>query len=329
MKFVDRATIIVKSGNGGPGRSGFWREKYVPKGGPDGGDGGDGGSVIFMASHRLQTLMDLKMKRIYRAKDGEPGGTNKKYGSRGEDTVVHVPLGTMVFLPEGELLVDLCHEGDHYVVAKGGKGGKGNAKFATSVNRAPRYAQPGIPGEEKRVVLEMRMIAQVGLVGLPNAGKSTLLHVLTQANPKIADYPFTTLYPNLGVLRSYNQEIVIADIPGLIEGASQGAGLGFEFLRHVARTKLLVHLIDVSTGDPEVCWEHFQTVVQEIKLSSHELKDKADIVVLTKIDTITPETLEEIMKKFRKHKKRPLAISASARLGLDELIQRIYKDYAD
>lgn len=249
MKFVDIVEIELIAGHGGPGAVSFRREKYIPKGGPDGGNGGSGGSIVLKVSNKVQTLLDLKFKRKYKAKSGSPGRYKNQYGANAPDLVLDVPVGTIIWDENHDMIADLTELGQTLVVAKGGMGGKGNAMFATSTNRAPRIAQPGLPGEERSVTLELKMIAEVGLVGLPNAGKSTLLKALTNAKAKIGNYPFTTLHPNLGVLHFPDSEIVIADIPGLIEGASEGHGLGIDFLRHISRTKVIVHL--VSLEEPE------------------------------------------------------------------------------
>ncbi len=323
MKFVDKVTLKIKAGNGGPGGSSFRREKYVPLGGPDGGDGGKGGDVIFMAKPNLQTLMDLDMRRHIKAENGTKGGKKDQYGAKGQDFIVDVPCGTMIFNTDGDLIADLQNNGDRFLAAKGGKGGLGNARFSTSVNRSPRYAQPGMPGDEVVLTMELRLIAEVGLVGLPNAGKSTLLKALTRANPKIADYPFTTLYPNLGVLKTEDREVVLADIPGLIEGASEGLGLGLEFLRHIDRTRLLVHLVAASFEDPKQSWKDYQTVCSELKKSDLDIQSKPVIVVLTKIDIIIEEQKEAIQAEFVAHGVVILPISSFTREGLSELIPDI------
>lgn len=324
MTAVDRISIQVKSGHGGQGASSFRREKYVPKGGPDGGDGGNGGNVILKATHRIQTLGDFSSSRVYSAKAGENGKGKNQFGLTGIDLILDVPIGTLVFDDSHELLVDLCLEGQEFVVAKGGKGGKGNAKFSNSINRAPRYAQPGMPGEEKEITLELRLIAEVGIVGLPNAGKSTLLQTLTQASPKIGNYPFTTLFPNLGTLKFYDQEIVLADIPGLIEGSADGLGLGHDFLRHIDRTRFLVHLVEVKL-DPQDCLEDYNVILSELKLSPYELLKKTRIVVLSKIETIESDLLQETIALFKKKKIHVLCISSFSKEGIQELIETIYK----
>ena len=325
MKFVDKVTINVKAGDGGKGSSSFRREKFVPMGGPDGGDGGKGGDVNIRGTAHLQTLMDISMRRHYKAKNGLPGGIKNQYGSKGDDLIIEVPCGTIIFDGEMNVLYDIKEIGDSFVALHGGKGGLGNARFSTSINRSPRYAQPGRPGAEMQLILELRMIAEVGLVGLPNAGKSTLLKTLTRANPKIADYPFTTLYPNLGVLKQPDREIVLADIPGLIEGASEGHGLGIEFLRHVDRTKLMVHLISSEAETPEQCWADYQTVRNELQKSILEVHLKPCIVVLSKIDIISAEQLEAIQSFFKAKGVLFLAMSSFTQEGISELIAHILR----
>lgn len=320
MNFVDRVKIKIKAGDGGPGASSFRREKFVPKGGPDGGDGGQGGDVIFIATPKLQTLMDLTMKRIYKAENGVHGGKKNQFGLAGKHCILHVPVGTMVMDPEGNCIVDMTIPGQEVILAKGGKGGKGNQHFATSVNRAPRYAQTGLPGEEIDIVLEMRLIAEVGIVGLPNAGKSTLLKALTRANPKIADYPFTTLHPNLGVIKFPDREIVVADIPGLIEGASEGTGLGFDFLRHVDRTQTLIHLVALDPEDPQTALKDYFIVRKELEKSPFDLDQKPHIVVLNKVDIIEPSRLAEYQAVFKEKNIETLMISGVAKTGISELI---------
>ncbi len=282
--FIDRAVISVKGGDGGRGCVSFRREKFVPKGGPDGGDGGDGGDVILVADENLSTLLDFQYRRHYRAQRGSHGEGSHRHGRRGGSLVVPVPVGTIVKDAEtAAVLADLVHHGQRAVVARGGKGGRGNARFATSTHRAPRQAEPGRPGEERRVELELRLIADAGLVGFPNAGKSTLLSRVSAARPKIADYPFTTTEPYLGVVGlADGRSFVLADIPGLIEGAHQGAGLGHTFLRHISRTRVLVHLIDLAAGRDPV--SDFQAVNGELRLYDESLKDRPMLVALNKID---------------------------------------------
>lgn len=322
MSFVDIVTISVKSGHGGAGSSSFRREKYVPKGGPDGGDGGKGGDVIFRATPQLQTLLDLKIKHAYHAQNGSPGKAKKQFGLDGKDLLIEVPCGTIVYTPAKDKITDLTHPGDTFVIAYGGKGGKGNVHFASSTNRAPRYAQPGLPGEEKEIILELRLIAEVGLVGFPNAGKSTLLKTLTQANPKIAAYPFTTLTPNLGTLKFPDQEVVIADIPGLLEGASKGVGLGDTFLRHIDRTKLLVYLIEVKES-PDETLQNFLTLENELRKSTYNLLEKKRIITLSKVDQVDEACLTATLALFTEKGLKVIPISSFGSIGIAELTDQI------
>lgn len=286
MKFVDYATIYVKAGHGGRGAVHFRREKYVPRGGPDGGDGGRGGHVIVRASRQLNTLLDFRYKREYTAESGAHGQKQKMHGKDGEDLLLPVPVGTQIKdEATGEVFFDLDHEGAEAVIAKGGRGGQGNQHFATSTRQVPRFAQPGEEGEERNLVLELKLLADVGLIGLPNIGKSTLISVISSARPKIADYQFTTLVPNLGVVKpEHRRSFVVADIPGLIEGAHRGVGLGFQFLRHVERTSILLHLVDISEmgeGDPV---DNLMKINRELEMFSPELIKKPQAVVGTKLD---------------------------------------------
>lgn len=298
MQFVDYVKIYVKAGDGGRGCVSFRREKYVPRGGPNGGDGGRGGHIIFKVTKELNTLLDLKYPREYKAERGEHGKGSNKHGSNGEDMIIHVPVGTLIKdETTGEILADLDVEDSEFIAVYGGRGGLGNAHFATSTRQAPRFAQPGEKGEEKWLVLELKLLADVGLIGLPNAGKSTLISVISSAKPKIADYPFTTLVPNLGVVKSEDyRSFVVADIPGLIEGAHKGAGLGFQFLRHVERTSILLHLVDISdilTTDPV---DDFEKINRELILYSPELLKKPMAVAGTKLDICHNKTR---LNKFR------------------------------
>lgn len=327
MGVIDKITLSIKAGHGGSGASSFRREKYVAKGGPDGGDGGDGGDVVLRATSRLQTLTDYKSSKLYKAKSGDNGQGRKMYGSRGDDVILDVPLGTLVFDEENHKIADLCEEGQTFIAARGGKGGKGNTHFATSVNRAPRYAQPGLEGEEKTVLLELRMIAEVGFVGLPNAGKSTLLSTLTQASPKVGDYPFTTLFPNLGTLRFYDRELVLADIPGLIEGSSDGQGLGHDFLRHIDRTRVLVHLVG-ACETPEETYDNYHVIMSELEKSDYDLLEKPMITVLSKTDLLAPEDIPEYIGYFKEKKIDMIEVSSFSRNGIDHLIETIYKYHA-
>ncbi|SMP14217.1 GTP-binding protein [Desulfurobacterium pacificum] len=319
--FIDKAKIFVQGGRGGNGCVAFRREKFVPKGGPAGGDGGKGGDVILEADRNVHTLLDFKYKRQYKAERGRHGEGSKKTGRSGKDLIIKVPVGTVVKDAEtGEVLGDLTEHGQKLVVAKGGRGGRGNAAFVTPTRQAPDFAEPGEPGEERWIELELKLLADVGLVGFPNAGKSTLLSRITAAKPEIADYPFTTLRPILGVAKAGDYSFVVADIPGLIEGAHAGKGLGHEFLRHVERTKLLLHLIDLTdpTRTPE---EAFEKINEELKLYSEELTQKPQIVVGTKIDALTDRSKIEKLKEYFNKKGYPFfAISAVTGEGLDELM---------
>lgn len=286
MQFIDYVKVHVKAGDGGRGCVSFRREKFIPRGGPDGGDGGRGGHVVFRATEKLGTLLDLKYQRSYRARRGQHGMGSKKHGKNGDDLVVRVPVGTVLRDSDTmEVIADLDHEGAETVAARGGRGGLGNAHFATPTRQAPRYAQPGLPGEERDLVVELKLLADVGLIGLPNAGKSTLVSAISRARPKIAEYPFTTLVPNLGVVKADDlRSFVVADIPGLIEGAHRGAGLGSQFLRHVERTRMLLHLVDVSEAAPGDPVESLEKLNEELALYSPELAGRFQAVAATKID---------------------------------------------
>ncbi len=322
--FVDQAQILVKAGDGGHGACSFRREKFVPRGGPDGGDGGDGGSVLVQATTRLSTLLDLRYQKHYEAEKGEGGGGSNCHGRRGTDVFIPVPVGTMVFdANTQELLADLTADGDSCVVAKGGRGGRGNTQFASSTNRVPTQFEPGTPGEERLLRLDLKLLADVGLVGYPNAGKSTFIAAVSAARPKIADYPFTTLTPNLGVVRSSEEHtFVIADIPGLIEGAHEGKGLGFQFLRHIERTSLLIHMIDVSEWATEDPVASLKIMRHELATYDRTLADRPYAVVGTKIDIKGEgERLEQLKKYCQRRKIRFFAISAATREGLDECLR--------
>lgn len=325
--FVDIAKISVKAGKGGNGSVAFRREKYIPMGGPAGGDGGDGGSVILVADEGLRTLMDFRYKRHYQAENGEDGRGKKQYGSDGKDLTLRVPIGTLVKDEEtGIVLCDLKLHGQAYVVARGGHGGKGNAKFANSIRRTPRFAEPGTKGESKEIILELKLIADVGLIGFPNVGKSTILASITSAKPKIANYHFTTLKPNLGVVSiGEGHSYVLADIPGLIEGASEGAGLGLEFLRHVERTKLLLHVIDASGQEDRDPVDDFYKINDELKQYSEKLSQKEQIIVLNKMDLPeSQENIERIKKEFGEDFEI-IEVSAATNQGLDALKKRAYE----
>lgn len=311
--FIDSAKIHVKAGDGGNGVISFRREKYVPKGGPDGGDGGNGGSVYIVADRNLTTLLDFRYAPHYKAERGAHGQGSHKTGLSGNDVVIKVPCGTLIKDAEtGEVIADLIEHGAKVLVAKGGKGGRGNQHFATPTNRAPRHAEPGEPGEERTLELELKLLADVGLVGFPNAGKSTLISVLSAAKPKIADYPFTTLEPNLGIVRYQDyKSFVMADIPGIIEGASEGKGLGLKFLKHIERTKVLAILLPANSPDLK---REYNILMNELKKFSPVLAEKPKVVVISKMD-IAPEGF--VLPKFRGVKVIP--ISSVAQQGLDTL----------
>lgn len=323
MQFVDYVKIYVKAGDGGRGCISFRREKYVPRGGPNGGDGGRGGHVIFKATDMLNTLLDLRYHREYKAKRGQHGMGKKMHGKDGEDLIIHVPVGTVIKDADtGDILTDLDSNGMGAVMAKGGKGGLGNAHFATPVRQAPRYAQPGEKGGERWLILELKLLADVGLIGLPNAGKSTLLSSISSARPKIADYPFTTLTPVLGVVKLENyRSFVVADIPGLIEGAHRGTGLGFQFLRHVERTAILLHLVDVSEmaqGDPV---ENFEKINRELELYSEGLVKKPQAVAGTKTDIAgNRERLHRLTEYCRTKDMDFFPVSAATGEGISKLL---------
>ena len=325
--FVDVAKVSVKAGKGGNGSVAFRREKYEPMGGPAGGDGGDGGSIILEADEGLRTLMDFRYKRHYQAENGQDGRNKKQFGSDGKDLLLRVPTGTLVKDEEtGIVLADLKSDGQKYVCAKGGRGGRGNVKFKNSIRRTPRFAEPGTKGEDKEIILELKLIADVGLVGFPNVGKSTILASITSAKPKIANYHFTTLKPNLGVVSiGEGHSYVIADIPGLIEGASDGAGLGLEFLRHVERTKLLLHVIDISGQEYRNPIDDFYKINEELKQYSDKLTGKEQIIVLNKLDLPeAQENLEKIKKEFSDDYEI-IEVSAATGMGLDLLKKRAYE----
>jgi GTP-binding protein len=323
--FIDYAKIDLKAGDGGNGAVTFRREKYVPKGGPSGGNGGKGGDVIMEAHHNLSTLLDFRYKKHYTAENGDPGANSLKDGRSAEDVVIQVPVGTTVKDAETEeVLFDLDEDKKRVVIAKGGKGGKGNSNFATSTNQTPRYAEPGKPGEEKNVVLELKLIADVGLVGFPNAGKSTLISKISAARPKIADYPFTTLEPVLGIVKYKEyKSFTVADIPGIIEGASEGKGLGHKFLRHIERTKILLFLIEVTSENYQ---KDYNVLLNELKSYSPALANKTKIVALSKIDLLEESALKKMAKKKIKNADSPLLLFSSAtNQGVQELLDYLWK----
>ena len=326
LMFIDKADIEVKAGDGGAGKVSFRREKYVAKGGPDGGDGGAGGSVVFVADHNLKSLMDLKYQQKYHAPDGHPGERRNRSGCDGEDLIIRLPVGTLVMdMATGLPLHDLTVDGQQIIVAKGGKGGKGNARFATSTRQTPYYAQKGLAGESFEVILELKLIADVGIIGLPNVGKSSLISKITSSRPKIADYPFTTLVPNLGVVRYRDgKQYVIADIPGIIEGAHEGHGLGTQFLRHVERTTVLLHMLDVSDFYVRDVVADYRLLSEELRLHNPEILKKEQLIVLNKIDAVQDRArLIPLKKAFPK--KKVYMISAVTGEGIEELQEAIIK----
>ncbi len=297
--FVDEATILVSSGAGGAGRVGYRREKFVPRGGPDGGDGGHGGSVVFVADRNENTLLSFRARREFRAKSGKPGGTQQSTGADGAAIEIRVPIGTMIFDADCEdevLLADLAEDGERFIAARGGRGGRGNARFKTATRQTPDFAQDGLPGETKNLKLSLKLLADVGLVGFPNAGKSTLIRAVSAAKPRVASYPFTTLVPSLGVVEIDDRRFVVADIPGLIEGASDGAGLGDRFLRHVERTRVLVHVLDLGAMllEGRNLLEDYDTLRKELGRYRPELLERREIVLLNKIDLVPEDQLGEV-----------------------------------
>ncbi|MBK16775.1 MAG: GTPase ObgE [Prochlorococcus sp. SP3034] len=325
MHFIDQAKVIVIAGKGGDGIVSFRREKFVPAGGPSGGNGGKGGSVIFEADNNLQTLLDFKFNREIVAKDGLKGGPNKRSGASGEDKIVKVPCGTEIRdINTGIILGDLLKNKEKVVIARGGRGGLGNSHFLSNQNRAPEFCIAGREGEIWEIKLELKLIAEVGIIGLPNAGKSTLISVISSASPKIANYPFTTLIPNLGVVRkSDGNGCLFADIPGLISGAAEGIGLGHDFLRHVERTKILVHLIETSSEHPI---EDYKVIEEELNKYGHGLIKKERIIVLSKMELVKEDYLKIITKKLENlSKKKVFVISSSLRKGLSQLLSEVWE----
>ncbi|HEY6994646.1 MAG TPA: GTPase ObgE [Xanthobacteraceae bacterium] len=324
MKFLDEAKVYIRSGAGGNGCVSFRREKFIEFGGPNGGDGGKGGDVIAEAVEGLNTLIDYRYQQHFRAKNGRAGMGKDRHGANGDDIVLKVPAGTQVYEEDGEtLLADLGEVGQRVVLARGGNGGFGNAHFKSSTNRAPRHANPGQPGEELTIRLRLKLIADAGIVGLPNAGKSTFLAAVSAAKPKIADYPFTTLHPQLGVVASDGREFVLADIPGLIAGAHEGTGLGDRFLGHVERCRALLHLVD---GTSEHAGKAYKTVRAELEAYGHGLVDKPEIVALNKADALAPEQIKEQTARLKRAAgKPPLVISAATGLGVPEAVRALLK----
>lgn len=321
--FVDRARIFIKSGKGGDGAVSFRREPFVPEGGPDGGDGGKGGDIVFQADKNMRTLMDFRYRRKYEAQNGQDGMKKKRYGKNGENLVIKVPVGTMIIDEEtGHVMGDLTEHDSSFVAAKGGKGGKGNVKFATSTRQAPNFAEAGGAAREREVILEMKLIADVGLVGFPNVGKSTLLSVSTSAKPKIANYHFTTIDPNLGVVKIYDTSFVMADIAGIIEGAHEGAGLGHKFLKHIERTKVLIHVVDVSGSEGRNPIEDFDKINNELEKYSPRLMKKPQIVAANKIDLIDEDDPQYIeFKEYVEAKGyKVFPMSAPINVGVREIM---------
>jgi len=324
MKFLDEAKVYIASGAGGNGCIAFRREKFIEFGGPSGGDGGRGGDVVIEAVNGLNTLIDYRYQQHFKAQSGEPGMGKDRHGANGKDVVLRVPIGTQVYEEDGEtLLGDFTTIGQRVTISKGGNGGFGNAYFKSATNQAPRRANPGQPGEERVIRLRLKLIADGGIIGLPNAGKSTFLATVTAAKPKIADYPFTTLHPQLGVVRVDEREFVLADLPGLIEGAHEGVGLGDRFLGHTERCRVLLHLID---GTGEDAGADYKTVRTELKAYGQGLAEKPEIVVLTKIDSLTPEAIKAQTAKLKKAcKKAPMLMSSASRQGVPEVLRALWK----
>ena len=322
MKFLDQAKIFIKSGDGGAGCVAFRHEKYIEFGGPSGGDGGKGGDVIILAVENLNTLIDFRYQQHFKAKKGQNGMGSEMTGAKGDDLIIKVPVGTEVVADDGEtVIVDMTEPGQRFVIAKGGDGGRGNVRFKTSTNQAPRKSEQGWPGEEMWVWLKLKLIADVGLIGLPNVGKSTFLSAISKARPKIADYPFTTLHPHLGVAWIDEYEVVIADIPGLIEGAHNGVGLGDRFLRHVERCSAFLHLID-ATGEDVI--KSYKTIRNELELYNKNLTEKPEVIALNKCDAIDEKEVAKLRKKLEKFSgKKVYAISAVARQGVRDCLQEL------
>lgn len=327
MQFVDKARIVIKAGDGGDGCASFHREKFVARGGPDGGDGGRGGSVIFVADSNMDTLLDFKFARFYRAENGEKGRAGRSSGKNGQDLIIKVPVGTVVRDVEtGAVAADLNTAGRQKVVLHGGRGGRGNCRFATPTRQSPRFAQPGQKTLEREVELELKTIADVGLIGLPNVGKSTILSVLTSAKPKIANYHFTTLTPNLGVVKRYDKSFVLADIPGLIEGAAEGAGLGHDFLRHIERTRLLVHVIDVSGSEGRDPVDDYFKIKGELTRYSPRLGELKQVVAANKMDvTGAQDNLDRLREALKNEDVEVFPVSAAMVKGFDALIDCLVK----
>lgn len=323
--FVDRAEITIRSGKGGNGAVTFRRDPYVPDGGPDGGDGGDGGSVIFVADRNLRTLMDLKYKRKYQAENGQDGMKRKRFGKKGQDLFIKVPVGTLIIDKEtGLLMKDLCEDGDQVVAAKGGKGGRGNVHYKSSIRQAPNFAEAGGFAKEREIILELKLIADVGLLGFPNVGKSTLLSICTNSKPKIAGYHFTTIDPNLGVVYIHDTSFVMADIAGIIEGAAQGAGLGFKFLKHIERTKVLIHVVDVSGSEGRDPVEDYRKIMSELEQYDPRLLSKPQVVAANKTDIVfDKEKYDEFMAVMETEGRKVFPISAATGEGITDLLNEV------
>ncbi len=331
MRFVDEARILVKAGKGGRGCMSFRREKFVPRGGPDGGDGGNGGSVYLRADSRLLSLYDFRLKRVYEAQNGQPGRGGQCDGKKGTDLVIGLPVGTLVFAEDdhggGNLVADLSEPENLVLVARGGRGGKGNEHFKSSTMRAPKFSQPGEPGEEVTLRLELKILADAGLIGLPNAGKSTFISHVSAARPKIADYPFTTLVPNLGVMIDEvdpDKRLIIADIPGLIEGAHSGQGLGHKFLKHVERTRFLVHILSIEDVNDDDPWAGFELINEELRKFDPTLAERRQVEVINKIDLISEERLQKLMARAARDNRRIYFISAKENIGLEPLVEELW-----
>lgn len=322
--FIDVAKIELKAGKGGDGSVAFRREKYEPSGGPAGGDGGDGGSIIIVADKDIKTLMDYSYKSIYKAENGGDGRNKKQFGKKGEDLILKVPVGTLIKDYDTDTVIyDVKHDKEEFVICKGGKGGKGNVHFKSSIRQAPRFAEPGVKGEEKTIKLELKLLADVGLIGLPNVGKSTLLSIMSNARPKIANYHFTTLEPNLGVCKVGEKSFVLADIPGLIEGASEGLGLGHDFLKHIERTKILVHVLDISGSEGRNPIEDFELINSELASYNIKLNDKKMLVVLNKTDLGAEDNIKEFREKYSNKVDEIVEISAATTENVDKLMYLI------
>lgn len=333
MRFIDEVTITITAGNGGNGCSSFRREKFYPLGGPDGGDGGDGGSIFFQADNGINTLVNFRSKRIFKAEHGQDGMNSQCHGRYGEDLILNVPVGTIIRSAEtGEIIGDLTEHGEKILMAEGGRGGMGNIHFKSSVNQAPKTSTLGKEGQEFEIELELKLIADIALIGLPNAGKSTLISSISAAKPKIADYPFTTLEPNLGVVNmGDNKSFVVADIPGLIEDASEGKGLGIKFLKHIERTKAFVHLVDVSWClDEFEAFEQYVTIREELRKYNDDLLNKKELVCLTKIDAMTEEEIQKFVDFFEEQIDRkvlPLSSVSGRNIGLlKSLMLKTFED---